>query len=68
MGKEEKRKLGKHNDKTECSLETNNGRIHGTFATQAVTDTTDKFDETNAPNPSDENVEQGRDWVNHNKK
>ena len=43
-------------------------KIHGTFETQAVTDTTDRFEETNAPKPSDENVKEGREWVNFNKK
>ncbi|HCA30222.1 MAG TPA: hypothetical protein DEP23_11975 [Ruminococcaceae bacterium] len=44
------------------------GKIHGTFATQAVTDTTDRFEETNVARPSDENVKEGREWVNYNKK
>jgi hypothetical protein len=43
-------------------------QVHGAFATQAVTDTTERFEKTNIPKPSDENVKEGRDWVNFNKK
>jgi hypothetical protein len=44
------------------------GQIHGAFATLAVTDTTDRFEDTNVARPSDENVKEGREWVNYNKK
>lgn len=44
------------------------GRVHGAFATQAVTDTSDRFADTNVARPSDENAKENREWVNYNKK
>lgn len=44
------------------------GRIHGTYETLAVADTTERYDKTNVAKPSDEQVEEGREWVIHNKK
>lgn len=43
-------------------------RVHGAFATQAVTDTTHRFPRTNVARPSDECVEANRDWVDFNEK
>lgn len=50
------------------SEKTHTKRVFGTFETQAVTDPTDKFEETNVVKPSDENVKEGREWVDYNKK
>jgi len=43
-------------------------KVHETFATQAITDPTVRYEATNAVKPSDTDVEEGRDWVNDNQK
>lgn len=40
----------------------------GTFITLAVTQKDQLQEETNVSLPSDENVREARNWVNHNKK
>ncbi|MDD3832453.1 MAG: hypothetical protein PHR18_00955 [Oscillospiraceae bacterium] len=68
MGKEENRKVDCNKDKAKCNPEIIPGYIYGAYETQAVTDTTHKFEKTNTPKPSDINVEEGREWINWNKK
>lgn len=43
-------------------------KLLGAYETLAVTDTTERYEKTNVAKPSDFNVEEARDWVNHNKK
>ncbi len=40
----------------------------GAFKTLAVTDDYKKEPKTNIPIPSDFDIKEGRDWVNHNQK
>lgn len=44
------------------------GRIHGTYATQAISSPDKRDAKTNAAIPSDDNVEAGKAWVDENKK
>ena len=44
------------------------GRIHGTYATQAISYPDKRQDKTNIAIPDDYNVEANRNWVNENKK
>jgi len=43
-------------------------KVHETFATQAITDPTNRYEAINAVKPSDTDVEESRDWVNNNQK
>lgn len=44
------------------------GRVYGTYRTQAITDNTHQYPETGVARPDDDNVKEGRDWVNFNQK
>lgn len=44
------------------------GEVKGTYETQAISDTTHRQPETGVAVPSDDCVEENRDWVNFNKK
>lgn len=43
-------------------------RVYGAYAMQPITKPDRRFPQTNVACPSDESVEENRDWVNFNKK
>ncbi len=45
-----------------------NKKVYGAFAMQPITKPDRRFPQTNVARPSDESVEENRDWVNFNKK
>lgn len=54
--------------KTKKENKTMTRGVHGAFETLAVSDTTERYEKTNVAKPCDFDVEEARDWVNHNKK
>lgn len=44
------------------------GQVHGAYIMQPITKPDRRFPETNVARPSDESVEENRNWVNFNEK
>ncbi|HHV50887.1 MAG TPA: DUF3787 domain-containing protein [Clostridiales bacterium] len=63
--------MGKEKNKSKENKRYSNtitGRFHGTYETLAIADSSERYEKTNVAKPSDEQVEEGREWVIHNKK
>ena len=69
MDKKEQQKQEKTSSlRKDAKLDEKIGKITGAFAMQPITKPDSRYPKTNVARPSDESVEENRDWVNFNEK